>query len=124
MQLESKVYCLGVDALAQLAFASGDERVRKVGALKENLFMIRGKIEPDVSEADSKKTLSVGLIASVNGKPPSFEDDTTEATPAKVKVEPTNSTEKATEKTQGTETKVNVEVTKVLRWEFKIHGRT
>ena len=72
--------------------------------------MIREKIEPDVSEADSKKTLSIGLIAFVNGKPPPFEDDATEATPAKVRFEPTNSTEKATEKTQGTETKVNVEV--------------
>ena len=48
--------------------------------------------------------------------------DTTEDKPAKVKVEPLNSTEKGTQEAQGMETKVNVDVTKVLRREFKIHG--
>ena len=40
----------------------------------------------------------------------------------KVKVEPFNSTEQATQEAQGAETKVNVDVSKVLRREFKIHG--
>jgi len=64
----------------------------------------------------------VGLIVFVDGKPPPLEDDTTEDKPAEVKIEPLNSTEKATEKAQGVETKVNVDVSKVLRPEFKIHG--
>ena len=55
---------------------------------------IREKIEQEVSEADDKKTLLVGLIAFVDGKPPPLEDDTTEDKPADVKVEPLNSTEK------------------------------
>ena len=58
----------------------------------------------------------------MDGKPPPLEDDTTGVKSAKVKVEPLNSTEKATEKAQGAETKVNVDVSKVLRREFKIHG--
>ena len=37
-------------------------------------------------------------------------------------VEPLNSTEKATQEAQGAETKVNVDVSKVFRLDFKIHG--
>ena len=58
----------------------------------------------------------------MHGKPPPLEGDSTEDKPAKVKVEPLNSTEKGTQEAQGTETKVNVDVSKVLRREFKIHG--
>ena len=60
----------------------------------------------------------------MNGKPPPLEGDTTEDKTAKVKVEPLNSTEKVTQEAQGAlaETKVNVDVGKVLRREFKIHG--
>jgi len=75
-----------------------------------------------VSEADDKKTPLVGLLAFVNGKPPPLEDDTTKGTPTEVKVEPSNPTEKASEKAQGEETKVIVDVSKALRQEFKIHG--
>jgi len=75
---------------------------------------IREKIERDVSGADDKKTLLAGLIAFVDGKPPPLEDDTTEDKTAEVKVEPLNSTEKATEKAQGAETKVNVDVRSVI----------
>ena len=99
-------------------FTSGDKKVRTLALSKR----ICEKIEQDVSEADDKKTLLVGLIAFVDGKLPLLKDDTTEDKPAEVKVEPLNSTEKATEKAQGAETKVNVDVSKVLRWEFKIHG--
>ena len=75
-----------------------------------------------MSKADDKKTLLVGLLLFVDGKPPPLEDDTTKGTPTKVKVEPTIPTEKASEQAQGAETKVNVDASKVLRWEFKIHG--
>jgi len=120
LQLESKVCGLGVDALAELAehLQVETKELRRLALSKK----IREKIEQDVSEADDKKTLLVGLIAFVDGKPPPLEDDTTGDKSAKVKVEPLNSTEKATEKAQGAETKVNVDVSKVLRREFKIHG--
>ena len=58
----------------------------------------------------------------MKGKPPLLEDDKTKGKPTKVKVEPTDPTEKASEKAQGAETKVNVDVSKVFRREFKIHG--
>ena len=73
-----------------------------------------------LSVADDKKKLLVGLIAFVNGKPPPLEGDRTEDKTAKVTVEPLISTEKATEKAQGAE--INVDVSKLLRREFKIHG--
>ena len=120
LQLESKVCGLGVDALAELAEHLQVE-TKDLGRLALSK-RIREKIEQDLSEADDKKTLLVGLIAFVNGKPPPLEGVTTEDKPAKVKVEPVNSTEKATQEAQGAETKVNVDVSKVLRREFKIHG--
>ena len=120
LQLESKVCGLGVDALAQLAEHLQVE-TKGLGRLALSK-RIREKIEQDVSEADDKKTLLVGLTAFVDGKPPPLEDHTTEGKQVQVKVEPLNSTEKATEKAQGAETKVNVDVSKVLRREFKIHG--
>ena len=89
LQLESKVCGLGVDALAQLAEHLQVE-TKELGRLALSK-RIREKIEQDVSEA-------VGLIAFVDGKPPPLEDDTTEDRPADVKVEPLNSTEKATGK--------------------------
>ena len=64
----------------------------------------------------------VGLITFLDWKPSPLEDDTTQDKPAEVKVETLNSTEKVTEKAQGAETKVNVDASKVLRREFKIHG--
>ena len=122
LELESKVCGLGVDALAELAghlqVAMETKELGRLALSKR----IRGKIEQDWSEADDKKTLLVGLIAFVNGKPPPLEGDTTEDKPAKVKVEPLNSTEKATQEAQGAETKINVDVSKVLRREVKIHG--
>ena len=88
-----------MDALAQLAEHLQVE-TKELGQLALSK-RIREKIEQDVSEADDKKTLLVGLIAFVDGKPPPLEDDTTEDKPVKVKVESLNSTEKATEKAQG-----------------------
>ena len=64
---------------------------------------IREQTEHDLSETDDKKILLVGLIAFVNGKPPPLECDTTEDKTAKVKIEPLNSTEKATQEAQGAE---------------------
>lgn len=116
LELEAKVCGLDVDALGQLAEHLVLEK-GKLGRLQLSK-RVREKIEQDVSEADDKKTLLVGLLKFVDGKPPPLEDDT----PTKVKVEPTIPTEKASEKAQGAETKVNVDVSKVLRREFKIHG--
>ena len=120
LQLESKVCGLGVDTLAQLAEHLQVE-MKELGRLALSK-KIRKQIEHDVNEADDKKMLLVGLIAFVNGKPPPLEGDTTEDKTAKVKVELLNLTEKATQEAQGAETKVNVDVSKVLRREFKIHG--
>ena len=119
LQLESKVCGLGVDALAQLAEHLQVE-TKELGRLALSKKSCE-QIEHDVNEADDKKMLLVGLIAFVNGKPPPLEGDTTEDKTGKVKVEPLNSTGKATQEAQGAETKVN-DVSKVLRWEFKIHG--
>ena len=120
LELEAKVCGLDVDALGQLAEHLALEK-GKLGRLQLSK-RVREKIEQDVSEADDKKTLLVGLLLFVDGKPPPLEDDTTKGTPTKVKVEPTIPTEKASEKAQGAETKVNADVSKVLRREFKIHG--
>ena len=120
LQLESKVCGLGVDALAQLAEHLQVE-TKELGRLALSK-KIREQTEHDLSEADDKKMLLVCLIPFVNGKPPLLEGDTTKDKTAKVKVEALNSTEKATQEAQGTETKVNVDVSKVLRKEFKIHG--
>ena len=68
LQLESKVCGLGVDALAQLAEHLQVEK-NELGRLALSK-KIREKIEQDLSEADDQKTLLVGLIAFVNGKPP------------------------------------------------------
>ena len=120
LELEAKVCGLDVDALGQLAEHLVLEK-GKLGRLQLSK-RVREKIEQDVSEADYKKTLLVGLLLFVDGKPPPLEDDTTKGTPTKVKVEPTIPTEKSSEKAQGAETKVNADVSKVLRQEFKIHG--
>jgi len=119
-ELEARVCGLDVDALGQLAEHLVLEK-GKLGRLQLSK-RVREKIDQEVSEADDKKTLLVGLLAFVNGKPLPLEDDTTKGTPTEVKVEPTNPTEKASEKAQGAETKVNVDVSKVVRREFKIHG--
>ena len=68
LQLESKVCGLGVGALAQLAEHLQVE-TKELGRLALSK-KIREKIEQDLSEADDKKTLLVGLIAFVHGKPP------------------------------------------------------
>lgn len=59
----------------------------------------------------------IALLAFVDGKPPLLEDE-----PTKVEVESPNSLEKATEKEQEAESKVNVDVGKALRRDFQIHG--
>jgi len=76
LQLESKVCGLGVDARVQLAEHLQVE-TKELGWLALSK-RIREKIEQDVSEADDKKTLLVGLVAFVDGKPPPLEDETTE----------------------------------------------
>ena len=118
--LESKVCGLAKDGLKKLAehLQVGAKELGRLALSRK----IRKKIELDLSETDDKKTLLVVLLAFVDGKPPPLEDETVADKPTKVKVEPPNPSEKATEKAQGAETKVNVDVSKVLRRDFKIHG--
>ena len=61
----------------------------------------------------------VGHIVFVNGKPPPLKGDTTKDTQAKVKIEPLNLTKKETEEAKGVKTKLNADVSKVLRWEVQ-----
>ena len=79
---------------------------------------IREKKELDVDEAEYKKTLLVGFFAFANAKPPPLEEGTTPGK-AKVKTEPHGKSE---EKVQESGTKVNFDVSKVLKRDFKIHG--
>ena len=116
LQIESKVCGLTADGFKELAEHLKVE-AKELGKLVLSR-KIREQIEQELTEADDKKTLLVGLLAFVDGKPPPLEGETTTT----VKVEPHNSSEKATEKAQGAETKVNVDVSKVLRRDFKIHG--
>lgn len=82
LELEAKVCGLDVEALGQLAEHLELEK-GKLGRLQLSK-RVREKIEQDVSEADDKKTLLVGLLAFVKEKPPPLEDDKTEVTPTKV----------------------------------------
>lgn len=121
LQLESKICGLGLEGLVELAghLQVDAKELRKVVLSKK----IREKIERDLDEAKDKKTLLVGLVAFVNGKPPPLED---EASAGKqqvtVKNELPDQSVKATEEAHGKETKVNVDISKVLKRDFKIHG--
>ena len=118
LQVESKVCVLGVDAQEQLP-----EHLQVETKVVEGLALsmkIREQIAQDLSEADDKKMFLVGLIEFVNGKPPSLEGDPTEDKTVKVTVNPLYSTEKVTQEAQGAETKVNVDISNVLKRE--IHG--
>ncbi len=116
LQIKSKVCGLAADGLKELAEHLQVE-AKQLGTLALSR-KIREKIEQESTKADDEKILLVGLLAFVNRKPPPLEDETA----TKVKVEPTNSSEKASEKAQGAETKVNVDVSKGLRRDFKIYG--
>jgi len=120
LKLEAKVCGLDIDRLGQLAELLVLEK-EKLGRLQLPK-RVREKIDQEVSEADDKKTLLIGLLAFVNGNQPPLKDATTKGTLTEVRVETTNPTEKASEKAQGAETKVHVDASKVLRREFKIHG--
>lgn len=82
LQLELEAKVCGLDALGQLA-EHLELEMGKLGRLQLSK-RVREKIEQDVSEADDKKTLLVGLLAFVKEKPPPLEDDKTEVTPTKV----------------------------------------
>ena len=93
------------------------KELRKLALSKK----IREKKELDADEAEGrqeKKTLLVGLFAFVNAKPLPLEEGTTPGK-AKVKTEPHGQSE---EKVQESGTKVNFDVSKVLKRDFKIHG--
>ena len=84
LELEAKVCGLDVAALGQLAEHLALEK-GKLGRLQLSK-RAREKIEQDVSEADDKKTLLVGLLLFVDGKPPPLEDDTTKGKPTSKKL--------------------------------------
>ena len=73
LQLESNICGLGLDGLVELAghLQVDAKEFRKLALSKK----IREKIERDLDEAEDKKTLLVGLVAFVNGKPPPLKNE-------------------------------------------------
>ncbi|KAL9964944.1 hypothetical protein ACROYT_G028661 [Oculina patagonica] len=71
LQIESKVCGLTADGLKELAEHLQVE-AKELGRLALSR-KIREKIEQELTEADDKKTLLVGLLAFVDGKPPPLE---------------------------------------------------
>ena len=87
------------------------------------LKKIREKVENSLSEAEDKKTFLADLLASVNGKPPPLEGETTASKQqVKVKEESFNQSGTLKGQTETKEPKVNLDVSKVLKRDFKIHG--
>ena len=84
---------------------------------------IREQVENSLNEAEDKKIYLVGLHAFVNGKPPSLEGDVT-ANKGQVKVKQESLKQSGTlkEQIETKEPKVNLDVSKVLKRDFKIHG--
>ena len=84
---------------------------------------IRQEVENSLTETEDKKVYLVGLLAFVNGKPPPLEGDATaNKEQVKVKHESLNQSGTLKEKTETKEPKVNLDVSKVLKRDFKIHG--
>ena len=76
-----------------------------------------------MTETEDNKVYLVGLLAFVNGKPPPLEGDATASKEhVKVKHESLNQSGTLREKTETKEAKVNLNVSKVLKRDFKIHG--
>ena len=84
---------------------------------------IREQVENSLNEAEDKKIYLVGLHAFVNGKSPSLEGDVT-ANKGQVKVKQESLKQSGTlkEQIETKEPKVNLDVSKVLKRDFKIHG--
>ena len=82
-QLESKICSIDLNGLVELA-AHLEVESRELGKLALSK-KIREQVENSLNEAEDKKIYLVGLLAFVNGKPPSLEGDVT-ANKGQVKV--------------------------------------
>ena len=121
LQLESKICSLDLNGLVELA-AHLNVEFKELGKLALSK-KVREEVENSLTETEDKKVYLVGLLAFVNGKPPPLEGDATaNKEQVKVKHESLNQSGTLKEKTETKEPKVNLDVSKVLKRDFKIHG--
>ena len=121
LQLESKICSIDLNGLVELA-AHLNVEFKELGKLALSK-KIREEVENSLTETEDKKVYLVGLLAFVNGKPPPLEGDAiANKEQVKVKHESLNQSGTLKEKTETKEPKVNLDVSKVVRRDFKIHG--
>ena len=121
LQLESKICSIDLNGLVELA-AHLNVEFKELGKLALSK-KIREDLENSLTETEDKKVYLVGLLAFVNGKPPPLEGDATaNKEQVEVKHESPNQSGTLKEKTETKEPKVNIDVSKVLKCNFKIHG--
>ena len=120
-QLESKICSIDLNGLLELA-AHLNVESKELGKLALSK-KIREEVENSLTETEDKKVYLVGLLAFVNGKPPPLEGDAT-ANKEQVKVKHGSLNQSGTlkEKTETKELRVNLDVSKVLKRDFKIHS--
>ena len=121
LQLESKICSIDLNSLVELAAHLNVEckELRKLALSKK----IHEEVENSLTETEDNKVYLVGLLAFVNGKPPPLEGDATaNKEQVEVKHESPNQSGTLKEKTETKEPKVNIDVSKVLKCNFKIHG--
>ena len=111
-QLESKICSIDLNGLLELA-AHLNVESKELGKLALSK-KIREEVENSLTETEDKKVYLVGLLAFVNGKPPPLEGDAT-ANKEQVEVKHESPNQSGT-------LKVNIDVSKVLKCNFKIHG--
>ena len=117
VQLESKICSIDLNGLVELAAHL------KVESKELGKLALSNKIREEVENSLDKKIYLVGLLAFVNGKPPSLEGDVT-ANKGQVKVKQESLKQSGTlkEQIEAKEPKVNLAVSKVFKRDFKIHG--
>ena len=121
LQLESKICSIDLSGLVELA-AHLNVEFKELGKLALSK-KIREEVQSSLTETEDKKVYLVGLLAFVNGKLLPLEHDATaNKEEVKVKHESLNHSETLKEKTETKEPKVNLDVSKVLKCDFKIHG--
>ena len=119
LQLASKICSIDMNGLVELA-AHLSVEFKELGKLALSKKICE-EVENSLTETKDKVYL-VGLLAFLNGKPPPLEPDTTaNKEQVKVKHESLNQLGMLKEKTETKEPKVNLDVSKVLKDDFKIH---
>ena len=115
--LEAEICGLQMEALTDLAkqLKVNTEGLRKLILSKK----IREKMEQNVEESEDKKGLLLSFATLIAGNPPPLEDDDKQI---HVKDELAGQDEKPKEQTKETMSKVKVDVSKILKRDFKIHG--